>query len=177
MAEDDIPFVDAIAKVSFPTPWSAKTFWREIQHNDRGHYWVLKPRPSSGLAPILSYGGYWQLGEEAHIVTIATHPEWRRCRLAECLMLNMLCTAQQAGVMTCSLEVRESNHAARCLYARLGFVEDGRRNGYYSTGDFSEAREDALILSLTDLGAASFARQRKKMTTCAQTKLLCKLNL
>ena len=48
---------------------------------------------------------------------------------------------------TLYLEARESNHAARALYARFGFREIGRRRGYYR-----KPTEDALVLSL-DLGA------------------------
>ena len=40
-----------------------------------------------------------------------------------------------------TLEVRESNTAARALYASMGFVEGGRREGYYS-----EPQEDAILL-------------------------------
>jgi ribosomal-protein-alanine N-acetyltransferase len=39
------------------------------------------------------------------------------------------------------LEVRESNAAARALYARFGFREGGRRRGYYR-----KPVEDALVL-------------------------------
>ncbi len=39
------------------------------------------------------------------------------------------------------LDVRESNAAARALYARFGFAEVGRRRAYYR-----EPVEDALVL-------------------------------
>jgi len=39
------------------------------------------------------------------------------------------------------LEVRESNLAARKLYEKLGFSEEGRRSNYYH-----EPREDAMLL-------------------------------
>lgn len=38
------------------------------------------------------------------------------------------------------LEVAADNDAARALYAKLGFVEAGRRHGYYGDG------ADALVL-------------------------------
>ena len=47
----------------------------------------------------------------------------------------------QAGVRSLYLEVRESNSAARALYAALGFQQVGRRRGYYQ-----HPSEDALLL-------------------------------
>jgi ribosomal-protein-alanine N-acetyltransferase len=41
------------------------------------------------------------------------------------------------------LEVRESNHTARSLYASRGFTEVSRRRGYYRS-----PVEDALVLRL-----------------------------
>ena len=51
-------------------------------------YWVLEPRPTSeqALPPIVAYGGYWLMGDEVHIVTVATHPHFRRQGLSEGLM-------------------------------------------------------------------------------------------
>ena len=45
------------------------------------------------------------------------------------------------GVRTAFLEVRESNRAARALYASRGFTEIGRRQAYYR-----RPVEDALVL-------------------------------
>ena len=41
------------------------------------------------------------------------------------------------------LEVRPSNSAARALYRGAGFIEEGRRPGYYN-----DTGEDALLMSL-----------------------------
>lgn len=47
------------------------------------------------------------------------------------------------------LEVRVSNLAAQNLYTRMGFIEVGRRKGYYavSNSDGQNGREDALLMS------------------------------
>ena len=45
------------------------------------------------------------------------------------------------GVESVFLEVRESNHAARTLYASRAFQGIGRRRGYYRV-----PMEDALLL-------------------------------
>ena len=41
------------------------------------------------------------------------------------------------------LEVRQSNHAAICLYRKLGFAQIGVRRGYYHAPE-----EDALLMQL-----------------------------
>jgi [ribosomal protein S18]-alanine N-acetyltransferase len=51
--------------------------------------------------------------------------------------------ARQHGARMLFLEVRESNLAARRLYEKCGFVETGRRRGYYL-----EPVEDAITYRL-----------------------------
>lgn len=45
------------------------------------------------------------------------------------------------GLTTAWLEVREDNDGARALYAGAGWIEDGRRRGYYADGT------DAVLMS------------------------------
>jgi [ribosomal protein S18]-alanine N-acetyltransferase len=53
--------------------------------------------------------------------------------------------ATRRGAARLFLEVAEDNTAARALYAQTGFVEAGRRVGYYARTDGSTA--DALVLA------------------------------
>ena len=54
--------------------------------------------------------------------------------------------ARTRGACDFYLEVRPSNAAALRLYARSGFVEIGRRRGYYPAAD---GREDAIVMRRT----------------------------
>lgn len=161
MTLDDLPFVDEIEQASFPTPWSLETFRRELQRNPRSFYWVarrtnqVEDRSLADtlplnlppiLPPILAYGGYWLLGEEAHIMLLATHPQWRRRGLAEWLLTKMLEEMRGVGTHEVTLEVRAGNIAAQELYKKLGFEEVGRRKRYYRDNN-----EDALLLTLFGL--------------------------
>jgi ribosomal-protein-alanine N-acetyltransferase len=54
----------------------------------------------------------------------------------------------ERGIGRITLDVAEDNIAARRLYEGLGFTEDGRRPGYYTTGRDIPA---AAILMSRDL--------------------------
>ena len=76
MTVDDIPDVIAIEKESFPIPWSDLSYGRELRENDLSYYWAIRhTQAPTDLPPRSAYGGYWVLGHESHISTIATHPD------------------------------------------------------------------------------------------------------
>lgn len=84
--------------------------------------------------------------DEAEIVTLAVRPEARRQGLAGRLLDRAVARARSQGVTRMILEVAHDNGAALALYATRGFVQSGRRRGYYARADGSRA--DALILAL-----------------------------
>jgi ribosomal-protein-alanine N-acetyltransferase len=160
MEVEDIPQVMAIEKASFPTPWSATSYRHELTQNEHSHYVVVheKDAPSaaavdgwlerwlSRLKPdapaLIGYGGFWILGEEAHISTIAVHPEWRGHGLGELLLVAMMDLALGLDAELVTLEVRVSNEVAQNLYRKYLFRKAGRRRRYYRDND-----EDALIMT------------------------------
>jgi ribosomal-protein-alanine N-acetyltransferase len=153
MTLEDIPIVGEIEQHCFSAPWSANTYRHELLHNRRSFYWVLRPEARTNtneLPPIFAYGGYWLLDNEAHIMTIATHPAWQRRKLGEWLLLEMLAAACTDGMHQAMLEVRVGNRAAIGLYTKLGFTEVGLRKRYYRDNG-----EDALLLTLSNLDQAT----------------------
>ena len=152
MTIDDLQDVMVLEERCFPTPWSINAYRREIEYNPRSHYIVLHGRRDllPALPALLGYGGFWELGEEAHIVTIAISPAWQRNKLGEVLLLIMIGRARALGVRDVALEVREHNDAAQKLYEGLGFVRVGRRRGYYPATP-TRPREDALLLTLSGI--------------------------
>jgi ribosomal-protein-alanine N-acetyltransferase len=73
--------------------------------------------------------------DEAEILSVATDPR-RRGRGIARLMLDLhLRRLAGFAVRTVFLEVDEANESARRLYARAGFIEVGRRAGYYPKPD------------------------------------------
>jgi ribosomal-protein-alanine N-acetyltransferase len=84
----------------------------------------------------------WLIVDEIHIATIATHPDFRGRGIGKKLLSFALESARNEGAVSSFLEVRESNAAALEMYRKFGYVEDGRREGYYK--DNGEA---AILMS------------------------------
>ncbi|MBN9479592.1 MAG: ribosomal protein S18-alanine N-acetyltransferase [Bordetella sp.] len=116
------------------------------------------PWDQTALAELLASPGVFAVAEadgfiliravvdEAEILTLAVRPSARRAGLGARLVEAAVVRAAALGAERMFLEVAEGNAAARALYVRSGFVEMGRRRGYYSYADGS--REDALTLVL-----------------------------
>lgn len=83
--------------------------------------------------------------DESEIITIGTRPSAQRRGIAKQLLDVHMKQLNQCGVRQLFLEVATSNAAARALYAASGFVEVGRRKGYYK---HREGYEDAIVMRL-----------------------------
>lgn len=84
--------------------------------------------------------------DEAELLTIALDGEVRGKGLSRRLLLQHAQRLRQAGAEKIFLEVAEDNAAALALYNRIGFVETGRRVGYYATG-LGKPRKTALTFA------------------------------
>ncbi|RLB75516.1 MAG: ribosomal-protein-alanine N-acetyltransferase [Deltaproteobacteria bacterium] len=133
----------AIEEVSFPSPWTARAFLEETR-NPVSHLWALKRSEQ-----ILGYICFWMFAAEVHLLNLAVHPQWRRRGLGSRLLAKMKAVAYYGGVERIWLEVRPSNSAARKLYSKAGFREQGRRKRYYT-----DTGEDAIVMTL-EMGAFS----------------------
>lgn len=136
MIGEDLDGVLAIEKVSFPTPWTRNSYLNEIYSNDFAYYYVARFERE-----VIGYAGLWIIFDEAHVTNVAVHPDYRGRRLGELLLNILIQEAIYLGADRMTLEVRVSNHPARRLYERLGFVSAGIRKGYYN-----DNKEDAIIM-------------------------------
>jgi ribosomal-protein-alanine N-acetyltransferase len=80
-------------------------------------------------------------GNDSEIENVVVARERQQLGIGTRLIQEVLLRAHSGGATSVLLEVRESNLAARRLYEKLGFSEQGRRKGYYSS-----PIEDALVL-------------------------------
>jgi ribosomal-protein-alanine N-acetyltransferase len=90
----------------------------------------------------------WLIVEEAHVATLATHPDFRRQGIGKQLLAHALRQLLAEGAQSSFLEVRESNVAAQEMYRKFGYVVSGRRRRYYKDND-----EDAILMNLDSLKA------------------------
>lgn len=138
MAEADLPAVYEIDRLSFTLPWPERSFRFELSGNPASRCWVAEV--DGRIAAMIVV---WMIVDEAHIATIATHPDFRRQGLAARLLAYALKSTAAEGAARSLLEVRVSNESAQAMYRRFGYVEDGRRPRYYKDNG-----EDALLMSL-----------------------------
>ena len=141
MTVDDIPQVIAIDQASFSLPWPERSFRFEVTDNPYSRAWVAE---SDGK--IIGMIVAWLLVDEAHIATIATHPDFRRQGIAGRLLMNALFEMKREGADHAVREVRDGNAAAQQMYRKFGFIESGRRPHYYRDNG-----EDAILMTLTAL--------------------------
>lgn len=137
MVESDLDRVVEIERDSFPTPWTREHFLVELRAHRYAFDVVLEQRRR-----LIGYACCWIVDDELRINNIAIAPEQRGRGLGTRLLRWVLLAAVSRGCREATLEVRPGNHAAVSLYRRHGFVETGRRKGYYA-----DTGEDALLMA------------------------------
>lgn len=133
----DAPAICAIEQIANPFPWSLRQFQDSFAIGDFG--WGME---RAGL--LIGFILFSHVIDEATLLNIVIHPQWRRHGFARELLLFGLREIEQRGATRCLLEVRVSNFGAIELYSSLGFEVDGKRRDYYPAHD---GREDALLMS------------------------------
>ncbi|MBN2386583.1 MAG: ribosomal protein S18-alanine N-acetyltransferase [Anaerolineales bacterium] len=141
MTVEDIPAVHEIDTLSFSLPWPERSFRFEMTENPVSRGWVAEQ-----AGQIIAMLILWLAADEAHIATIATHPNYRRQGLGEKILLVALGVARQEGARRAFLEVRAGNLAAQAMYHKYGFAVTGRRPRYYR-----DNAEDAILMALDEL--------------------------
>lgn len=135
MRETDIDSVYDISKKSLKTAWSLHSLRKELD-NKFAKYIVAKIEEK-----IIGFGGIWIVFDEAHIINIAVHPDYRSLGAGELLLKSLFSICIDNNVSDITLEVRPSNIKALNLYKKFGFNQEGLRKSYYSDNN-----EDALIM-------------------------------
>lgn len=139
---NDVEQVEAIERAAFSDPWTLTAFRNLLRRDEVQFDVALAPEL---LAPrVLGYSVLYLMGDEADLANIAVAADVQRGGVGRQLLWHAVDAARHRGVRDMWLEVRESNVAARALYAREGFAEVGRRTRYYV-----RPVEDALILRRT----------------------------
>ena len=143
MTVDDISAVLDLDQKSFSLPWPERSFRFELTDNPAARCWVAE-LDGKVVAMIV----VWLIVDEAHVATLATHPEYRRQGIGRRLLAYALRQMMQDGARSSFLEVRASNFAAQEMYRKFGYEATGRRRHYYRDND-----EDAILMNLSSLNA------------------------
>lgn len=152
MTVEDLPAVRALEAESFDQSWPATAFEHELSQNPAARYIVVE---QDGVP--VAFGGLWLQFDQAHIVTVAVAPPARGRGLGRLAVHALIAVADAFQMADVTLEVRESNAAARGLYRTYGFYEVGRRKRYYADNG-----EDAIIMTTEPLRSpAARAAQRE----------------
>ncbi|MDE3229652.1 MAG: ribosomal protein S18-alanine N-acetyltransferase [Chloroflexota bacterium] len=104
------------------------------------------PPMSPEIAAIIGFSGLWHMVNEAHITTIATHPDYRGRGVGELMLSTLIGAAYTVHARYVTLEVRVSNYVAQNLYRKYGFTQTGMRRRYYS-----DNHEDAFVMSTNSI--------------------------
>ncbi|MBR5515219.1 MAG: ribosomal protein S18-alanine N-acetyltransferase [Clostridia bacterium] len=136
----DLNSVAEVAKIEalcFSSPWPVDSFLNILNNNNALYLVALENENVAG------YIGIFDLIDEFSIINIATHPSYRNKGVAKYLMEQIHSRAKSKNCPLVTLEVRESNIAARSLYESFNYKEYGRLKNYYS-----DPLEDAILYQL-----------------------------
>ena len=156
-APHDVPTILAIEQAApAASHWTAEQYQSRVQSSnkssrtssDKGPARTSAQRPVQSTCFLVAecagqvcgficariVAGEWE------IENVVVAEKFRRDGIAAKLMRSLIAQWEESAGTAVLLEVRESNAAARALYAKCGFHETGRRRGYYR-----EPVEDAIL--------------------------------
>lgn len=148
MREDDLDSVLVIDRLSFSMPWPKSAYLHDLKMNPDALLWVAEEISTDSGIIVVGMIDVWLITDEAHIATLAVHPDYRGRGIASCMLEVLLVEAQKRGARRAMLEVRASNHRALSLYRSYGFIVVHRRRNYYRDNN-----EDALLMNLENIEA------------------------
>jgi len=133
----DLDTILEIEQASFVNPWTREMYLAELENRGVSYCYVVR----NALQRVVGFCSFWRVLDELHINNLAVAPEHRGAGAGTALLHAVLREGARMGARRATLEVRQSNEAARRLYERLGFSVAGVRRGYYT-----KPVEDALVL-------------------------------
>lgn len=117
--------------------WTEDSYRAELTDTRHRRYVVVE----GASGELLGWAGVRVVAETAEILTVGVIPAAQRRGLARQLLAVLYAEAIERDATEMFLEVRIDNVAAQSLYAAEGFVDIGRRRGYYGNGTI-----DAVVM-------------------------------
>ena len=138
MTVADLPAVMRLEEELFaPDTWTEAMYRDELSRADTRYYVVAEfdvgsdeDAPAGSPPVTVGYGGLIAYDDEAHVATLGVTRDLQGEGIGSLLLDDLLAEADRRSPVVL-LEVRADNETAQHLYRRRGFVEIGRRRGYY----------------------------------------------
>lgn len=134
----DAEAMAALEARSTSHPWSAGQYRDALQ---AGYVALLQLAADQPTGQILAM----RVLDEAEILNLVIDRPHQGKGLGKQLLQDLLHQLRSQGCVRVYLEVRESNHPARQLYAQCGFCATGLRKHYYPT---ATGREHAILMEV-----------------------------
>lgn len=132
LGKSDAAMMAALHAICFDKPWGESEFVSLLETGAIGignecAFILLRPA-----------------ADEAEIITLGTHPDFRRAGLAVQLLYKVEENLLAQGITRLFLEVRVDNEAAQKLYFKAGYEGIAVRQGYYTLPDGRQV--DAVVM-------------------------------
>lgn len=121
-------------------PWSLALLREELR-TKHGRAWIAEID-----GQVQGFACFRICAPECELLRLAVAPQARRCGIGSSLLASAWLQLTDEGCTVCFLEVRSSNTAARALYQRAGFIQNGIRALYYN-----DPVEDAILYRLNTM--------------------------
>jgi len=144
MTAADVDEVWALECSVFPYPWSRGNFADAVASGY--DCWTVREAGRDGRGELAGYYLLMYALDEAHLLDVAVAGKRQGQGLGRRLLYQISARARGQGMGSILLEVRPSNERALEVYRRHGYVQIGRRKGYYPSG--ADGREDAIVMRL-----------------------------
>lgn len=135
--EDDLDRILEIERASFKhaDAFSLALFKRYLRELEEGFFVVLEITNS-----IVGYAILGEKDGKGYLLSIAIDPKKRNQSFASFLLEFLELKCRKEGLIKMTLEVRVDNRNVIAFYRKLGYVEVGKRKGFYGDGT------DALVM-------------------------------
>ncbi len=130
--------IHTIEEECFSVPWTDEQIASQLG-DDRHIFLVAVDNDYR----VLGYIGLMFVLDEGYISNVAVTAAARKKGIARALINTLLTRARELTLSFITLEVRESNEAARRLYESCGFTDVGIRKNYYEF-----PKENAILMTL-----------------------------
>ena len=128
--------IHAIESECFSDPWSEQSIISQLP--DANHVFLVALDGEN----VIGYVGMMNVLDEGYISNVAVTSAYRRQKIADALITELMKRAEMLQLSFVTLEVRESNAPARTLYEKHGFEIVGVRKGYYT-----KPKENAVLMT------------------------------